>query len=358
MNEMIVLIEPVCSSWVHEEVNAGLLKLVSDNSEKDIVFVGEENHIHCIRKIFHDPRIRFAKIKKTIDMTVSDVYANTLYYFRLFIKVFATLKPDKLFILCSYRPGILAAVMLSFFMSKTKIYVVLHGMIEKSKGHQESYAKLFGFSQYCKNVRFITYSPYCRGSYWNVKDDKFIFLNHPYIENCHGIPWQPETNKEKKTVIGVIGACANEKARTLISMVNQAKPQGDYEFWVASKFGKKFQYLRNVKVLDVDFDRVPMEKLLSLMDYMILAYGKQEYVLSASGVLWDAVSSRIPCFMLDSKYLKYYMPYKIGYQAENIGELCNIICKRIQCETEGKENFFENLDQLGSENNRMIRMLL
>ena len=93
------------------------------------------------------------------------------------------------------------------------------------------------------------------------------------------------------------------------------------------------------------------------MDYLLLPYGKDEYRLSASGVLWDAVSNRIPCLMLDSKYFEYYSPYRIGYRADSINELCKIICERIQ-ERRRKDTFFVGMDQIVRENDKIIRHLL
>ena len=294
---MIVLLEPVCSAWIHEEVNAGFLQLVTENSDEDVLYIGEKEHLHCIRRIFCCPRIRFAAITKTIGMEEADYYYNTVYYFRLLNNVFAGCRPRKLFILCGYRPCILASELVSIIYNKIDIYFILHGMIDKEKGCTKSYMKLFQFGRVCKKLCFVTYSPYCTGKYWGVSESKFVFLHHPYV---YGKQTKPDTKEKSpfgKVIIGIIGACANDKAEQLISAVNQNNKDCKYEFWIASKFGRKFRRLRNVKVLDCEFERKDMEKLMKKMDFLLLPYGHDEYMLSASGVLWDAVANGLPCLV-------------------------------------------------------------
>lgn len=354
---MIVLLEPVCTAWIHEEVNAGFLQLIMNNiSDEEVTYIGEKRHIRCIRKIYDNPRVHFIALNKFIDFNVADLYKNIFYYFRLLCSIIIRRKPDKLFVLCGYRPCILAVELTSILFRNVKMNLIVHGMIEEKKGRKESYAKLFKLGSFCKRLHFVSYSPYCTGDYWNTKEDKFVFLHHPYVRSSQQTLISRKSN-ESKIVIGIIGACANDKALKLISLVNKNKLNHEYEFWVASKFGRKFKNLENVKILDLEFDRKNIEKIMCSMDYLLLPYGKDEYMLSASGVIWDAVSNRIPCLMLDSKYFEYYMSYKIGYQANSITELCKIICDRIQ-EGNREDTFFVGMDQIAQENEKIIKYLL
>ncbi|MCM1120968.1 MAG: hypothetical protein NC416_00140 [Eubacterium sp.] len=355
---MIVLLEPVCSAWIHEEVNAGFLQLIMNNSsDEEVTYIGEKNHLHCIKKIYDNPQVHFIVLSRFIDFHAADLYKNLFEYFRLLCSVMIRCKPDKLFVLCGYRPCILAVELVSILFRNVEINLIVHGMIEEKKGHKKSYDKLFKIGNSCKRLRFVSYSPYCTGRYWNIKEDKFVFLHHPYVKSSQHTP-ASRKSKESKIIIGIIGACANEKAKKLISLVNKNELINEYEFWVASKFGKKFKNLKNVKVLDLEFERKNIEKIMCSMNYLLLPYGKDEYMLSASGVVWDAVSNRIPCLMLDSKYFAYYMPYKIGYQADSIKELCEIICDRIQEGGGGNDTFFVGMDQIDWENEKKIKYLL
>lgn len=355
---MIVLLEPVCSVWVHEEVNAGFLQLVIENSVDDVLYIGERGHLSCIKKIFYNSRIRFVEITKTIGMGEADYYINTVYYFRLLNDVIVRCNPRKLFILCGYRPCILASELAALIYKKIDIYFVLHGMVDEKKGRTQSYMKLLRFGRLCRKLCFVTYSPYCTGKYWGISESKLVFLHHPYVHRNQMVSEAKEKDKSGKVIIGIIGACANDKAEQLISAVNRNDQDCRYEFWVASRFGKRFRHLKNIKILDCEFERKEMEALLKEMDFLLLPYGHDEYALSASGVLWDAMANGLPCLMLDSSYFKYYMRYEIGYQADSMQELCKVICKIIRQKQEMRKIFFVNMEEIERENIETIKYLL
>lgn len=352
---MIVVLEPVCSSWVHEDANAGFLQSVRENCKDHVTFIAEKEHINCIRKICQADGVDFVRIKKTVPKKDSDDYVHLVYYFRLLMTVIWKYRPQKLFVLCAYRPCLLATEMNALFNYKVEMNIVIHGMVEKYKGNHDAYRRIFGLSQIFNNIKFITYSPYCTGSYWNIEDKKFIFMDLYYI-NKEIKKVQKKT--ENKVIIGIIGACANEKAKKIILYINQQQLKKTYEFWVISKNGKMFQYIDNVKVLDLEFDRKRKQILLQKLNYLLLPYDQEEYALSASGVLWDAILHKIPCFMLGSNYFKYYMQYNIGYQADNIKNLCKIIIDIIQRKEDERQIFYVGLDKIKIKREETMKILL
>lgn len=352
---MTVLLEPVCHSWMHEEVNSAFLKLVQDSCQDEIIYIGEKEHIKCISKIVSNNKNNYKQIKNYKLGDKWDDYNLTTYYFKIIRSVMHAYKPKRLFILCAYCPGILAAEMAAYMDKRCKIYVVLHGMIEKNKGKMDSYKKLFQWSKIISNISFISYSPFCTADYWDIMKEKMIFIHHPYIEIKKKIN---NTCNSGKIIIGIIGACANDKALHLIKCINQMRIKNDYEFWVLSRFGKKFNKLSHTKVLDLIFDKKSKEKIISKMNYILLPYGRNEYTVSASGVLWDAISNKIPCFMLDSKYFTYYQAYHIGYQSTTIPELAEIIKQKIEDNDNNREDFFKRLEKLKDENQKVMKILL
>lgn len=354
---MVTLLEPVCYSWVHEEVNAGFLKLVSESCQDNITYIGERQHVKCVSKIYKSSKVFYKQITELKVGDDPDNYKNTIYYFNIINDAIRKCHPSKMFILCAYRPCILAAEMASLISKSFKIYVMLHGMVEEHKGKTGSYRKLFQLSKYCNNVCFMTYSPFCTADYWNIPANKMIFFHHPYIEAKRRMG---KSYNSDNIVIGIIGACANDKAVRLIHRINMMEEKGKYEFWVLSRFAKKFSGLPHTRILDLEFDRKCVEQVMSQMDYMLLPYGRQEYAISASGVLWDAVSNKVPCIMLDSRYFEYYQPNKIGYHAKSIQELGEIISKIITDGNRDKDKgfFFTELEQLENYNYKMIKSLL
>lgn len=322
------------------------------------MYIGEIEHIRCVRTIFCNSRVHFVAVREIVNMEAADSYKNFLHYFRLLNSVVTKYEPRIIFILCGYRPCLFASEWIAIIHRRVKVYFVLHGMVEKNKGCSGSYMKLLRFGRHCKRIQFISYSPYCTGRYWGICENKMVFLHHPYVRKDYTEPKVVEKDGSDKVIIGVIGACANDKAVKLIVSVNRKAAEHNYEFWVASRFGKKFQNLENVKVLNLEFSRKRIEKLMRKIDFMLMPYGRDEYMMSASGVLWDAIINRLPCLMLDSDYFKYYMSYQIGYQADSIEGLSQAICEILQRKRDGQEKFFVNMDRIASENNETVSALL
>lgn len=351
---MVVLLEPVCHSWMHEEVDAGFLGLVKETCNEEVIYVGEREHLKCISRIYRGGGVSYKQIVGFETGNEWDNYKMTAYYFKMILMVVRECRPSQLFILCAYRPCILAAELVAFVSKKCNVFVLLHGMVEESKNKSTSYRKLFCLSDYCHNIRFLTYSPYCTAKYWGMSEDKMTFINHPYINPRERVVRSSDLDK---TVIGVIGGCANNKALRAIRLLNKRGIGKEYEFWIVSRFGKMFRGVPHVKVLDLEFSREQKRKVMSHMDYLLLPYGKQEYAISASGVLWDAVTNEVPCLMLDSKYFRYYMPYGIGYQAKDIRGLTDMIEQRI---LQGKDEgvFFQGMGRLEQYNREVMEGLL
>lgn len=348
---MIVLLEPVCHEWMHEGGNAGLLRQIYETTDEEIMYIAEEKHIECVFKIYPNSNIRYKKLKGIKIGEELHQYHNVWYYYSVLLEIWRKYHPTSIFVTCAYRPGILAAELFSIWNKKAKIHVLLHGMVEKGKTNSDSYPRLLQLSRYCSKLDFMTYSPYCTAEYWNINQNKMIFIHRPCIKaDKHKV--EKEGNK---TVIGIIGACANRSALNLIKTINRMGIGQECEFWVASRFGKDFKGIPNVKVY-LSFERKNMEKLIQQMDYMLLPYGKGEYKISASGVLWDAVSNEIPCFLLDSNYFNYYMPYNIGYQAKSIKELCDVIASKIS--DSEHMHYFTGIEELEAYNKQILRTML
>lgn len=350
---MVILLEPVCHAWAHEIGNAGFLNLVERNCKDDILFIGDGEHIKSISKVYKSQRTKYIQIVDLKSQSEADNYELFFYYFKMINYIVQKYHPKQMFLLCAYRPCILAAEIVAV-IHKSKMNVLLHGMVEEYKGNSESYKKLIKLSVYCHNLNFLTYNFFCNGKYWKVPDDKVIFINHPYIKKkATGI----SIRRNEKIIIGIIGACANSKAYQLINCVNNMGIEHNYEFWIASRFGENFKKLPCVQIIDLEFDRKKIEKLMGQMDYLLLPYGKKEYALSASGVFWDAVSNKVPCLMLNSPYFEYYQKYKVGYRADSIYKLAEIIRELI---SHGRktECFFEGMEELDKYNDKIFKKLL
>lgn len=340
---MIILLEPICYGWIHEEVNAGMLKLIDECTDDNIFYVGEEEQVKCVSKLYKSDKVHYLDYANLLDRSESDCYKNVFYYYKLIKNILVKRKPTKIIILSAYRPCILASIIHATICRKTQFIVVLHAMVEQARGKSNSYKNLFKLSQACNNLQFITFSPYCNNKYWGLKNNKIIFIHHPYIKA--NIKTNHTSHRGK--IIGVIGACANPKAKALIARINAMQLEFPYEFHIISRFGDKFRRLANTKIVELPFERCEMESQIQEMDCVLLLYGKNEYTISASGVLWDAISNEVLCFMLNSPYFKYYNEYVSGLVVDNLEEmaekLSDFICNR-NC-TKERQSDMINLDK-------------
>ncbi len=328
---MIILMEPVYYSWVHEEVNAGMLKLISGLCEEPVLYIGEREHIKCIRRLYGENTC-FAEISRLLPHSEIEALNSVTYYSGLIKGVIRKYNPKHLFILGAFYPCIMAAEIVSL-SSKCKFHVVLHGMVEPDNKKHHLYKMVIGFCRYMPNVDFITYSPHCRADYWKIQRKKMIFIHHPFIKA--DLEKKRKSRDDDTLRIGIIGACANRVSREVVARLNEMNLDSKLEFWVLSKFENRFKNTSNAKLINASFDRGQMQRIMQELDFILIPYGKDEYTMSASGVLWDAVSNEIPCFMLDSKYLTYYNKrYNIGCQAVSISQLCEMVKDKITEENE------------------------
>ena len=138
---MITVIEPVCKKWEHEEVNAGLLRLVDQclPSGEKIIYHGENSHVKAVSSLYNSENVEFSgsEIESRFD-EMQDFIKAMIYLYRCIRDD----KSDVLFISAAYHPFILAVKKTAFFCKNISFYVVLHSMVEEKYGHQKTYDDL------------------------------------------------------------------------------------------------------------------------------------------------------------------------------------------------------------------------
>jgi len=351
---MIVLLEAVNYGWIHEEVNAGMLQLVNQCSNDDIVYVGEKKQVETVSKLYKEKRVSFATYSQLLDNKEKDLYKSTFYYLKLINSCIKKYSAKQIFILYGNPPCILAVLLATLMHPGVSFRICIHGAVERIIQQIKDYERLFKLTQCTGKIKIITFSPFCTDEYWKIKN-KIVFLHHPFIPAV--IRNSLNDKRKDKVVIGVIGACANPKTKKIISDINKMEIDGEYEFWIASRFAKHFERMDHVKVIDLSFERSEMEEQIQKMDCILLPYDKNEYKISASGVLWDAVSNQVPCIMLNSPYFCYYEEYVRGTTTQSREELIQSLHDFIsKLDSEKYEG--SNIEELREYNKNKMRELL
>lgn len=144
---------------------------------------------------------------------------------------------------------------------------------------------------------------------------KITFINHPCLESSHLHKYRAES----RIIIGIYGQAVNDNALSIIKIYNEAYDNGNIEFRIKDSTNRPILPIKNVKPLFKN-DYVTngeLEKTIAELDYILIPYNRKQYMVSASGIFFDAVSQRIPLITLDSPFFKYYFSYDIGILMNN-----------------------------------------
>lgn len=351
---MIVLIEPVCKGWEHENVNAGLLKLISKASKESVIYFGEAGQIKAVSALYRSSRVKFIELKHMPSRELQDMKKSIYNYFKMIEMVIVKTKPRTVIITAAYRPCITAVKILAKINKNIQFKIVLHGMIEEKAGYQKEYDKII--CENIENVTYLSYSFYCKDRYKNMGVKNIEFLHLSYIGNNDEMLRKKVDGSNIK--IGIIGACANKNAIRFVKAVSKDRELSNkVRFYILSGNADQFQN-KNCVVVSKAFERKDMEKLLCGMDFLLVPYGRGEYKVSTSGVIWDGISNRVPLLMYDSLCLQYYHSrVHLGYLCSSLKEL-KLILKQISSGEMPDDDFFVNLDILEKENMETMKRLL
>lgn len=353
---MVALVEPMCMGWEHEEVNSGLLKLIDNTTEDKISYYGDRGQVQAVSNIYYSVKVNFKEIEKIPEKEIRDTNRALAIYIKILRTVVKDSRPDTVFILSGDRPCMMAVQISARIYPKVNFLMILHAILDPKLGHTSSCAEIMRKSVGIPNLSYITYSPFAEALLGQRGIDNILFLHHPYIE---AVEKKDRRNKHDKYRIGIIGACSNRNAYRFVDAVGHEPDIADkYEFWIASRGGSLFKGLENAKIVSSEFDRGYIEAFMKQIDYLLLPYGRNDYRIAASGILWDAVSNKVPCLAYDSRYICFYQKrHNIGIQRNSLRAMLETL-KEIEKNEAENEEYFVNMDTLERDNQKIIREIL
>lgn len=341
---MIAVIEPVCSDWVHENVNAGILQLLSECCN-GIHFFSEKQQSIAVQMLlgekknelfFHDiaiPKDSFSEKKQL----VSD-------YWKILSRIVIKNNLKFIIITTAYTPMIIAVNQIAKQHKRKKFIICLHAMMDH---HTEIYVDIIKKTE--KNILYVTYSYNC---YIELQDrgvTNVIFLHHPYVKN---IILEHNKTYSNRIRIGIVGQSANDNALRIVDACEKHEElHNKIVFHLASNCKKTTggmrEYLKykNVEMISNQLSTVEREKMLNKLDCILLPYGRKSYKLSASGVFWDAISRNIPYLSYDNKYILYYDAiFNNGLVAFDFNEMITNINRMVRnCEIKNNEEILKEI---------------
>lgn len=377
---MIIIFEPQCAGFAHEQFNAGFLYGYSlAYPQERIIYFGEKEHIKCIKAVFSSANLAFDEIEfEEVEIPepnrLSKISVAFEYYqiFKKMLHYASENNCNKIALLSIYSYNLIPLKLLIQLRHKNafRFQIMMHGTLEFVKRNNFSipfsslsiklfnrlgkmfklsgvyfnskptnkylYEKIFKASLLLLGNANISYYVFREDSLKSVKkylpnmQQYFKSIDLPYIYK--DMSKMGSVTPAKKRVFATIGQgdiySVQKVVRKLNSDVNINV--NSYEVRILG-FGKwkqdglaPIKHIGNGRILA----RAEIEEQIKDVQYVLFFYDPDSYELMTSGSFFDAIAYCKPMIFLKNHCFDYYYQnYKFGYRCENIDEMIATIRK-------------------------------
>lgn len=172
------------------------------------------------------------------------------------------------------------------------------------------------------------------------KAEKFISIDHPYLFE----PIQPTRKAGVKLSLATVGSIS--KTKGLLEFLEFAKHLSSFYTKIKlSVIGTTHEDLNlfngtNIELMSKDntfLDREEFKNKIHELDYVLFFYHKDNYRITASGAVMDAISYEKPILALKNDYFEYLFDKygQFGHLFDNVEEMANAV-KRISADNFAK----------------------
>lgn len=395
---MIILFEPQCRGYSHEQFNAGFLfGYILANPNENIVFCAEKGHIKCIQNIFISANLSLKGIQ-FVDTEIPESNAlskvkTILVYYRLFNKLLHYASKNncnKIVFLSIYSYNLipLKFLLLSKNYKIIEFNIAMHGTLEFIKKKNISllynslkkvknrlnktfgitnkktnysptnkflYEKLFKTSLQLFGNKNINYLVFRNDSLAKLKtyipkiQQNFKCIDLPYIfKQC---TYSIESPLPNIKIFGTLGQGDLRAVYELVKRLNLNKIKvNDYEIRIIG--GAKTQNLvdySQIKIIgnNIKLTREKIEEEIKYVQYLLFFYSEDSYELTTSGSFLDAIAYCKPIIFLKNPCLDYYYQnYNFGYRCENTNEIVNTLENIIRDKEENYIKFISEIKRM------------
>lgn len=369
---MIAVIETTMSDLSHEAFNAGMLyQLHRAYPNEKIIYFCEKEQGKCVKRILDaqecSENIEFSFIGHIyLEYNRQEIQGNKEEY----VSIFQKCKNARFVMILSLEAvnsGLLKNLIRKF--PNIKFGICIHGYIEEilpqnavefelKHGIVRSISiyrrKKKALAYFKNNLRAMAELPNCNiilysdiyrkyknciepSVYQNIK-----VLNLPYAFTYN--KKSPETGK--KFLIGIMPSSAAAKDQNCAKIIKYMIEQKErirrpYHFVILNYDIGVYE--------NVDYIRRPgrtrkdVEQFMEICDWMMIPYDENKYILSSSGVMFDAIEAERPFFTLGSPSFIRAIEAGCGIQEEAIEKLGEQIIRQINEENPGYERYRENI---------------
>lgn len=378
---MIIIFEPQCRGFSHEQFNAGFLYGYSlAYPEEKIVFFGEKEHIKCVKAVFISANLSFNKIEfikaEIPESNKLSKISVVLEYYQTFKKLLHYASENncnKIALLSIYSYNLIPLKLLIelHYKNAFRFQIMMHGTLEFVKRSNISipfagfsiklfkrlgkifklssadfklkptnkylYEKLFRVSLRLFGNANISYFVFREdslrsvGKYLPEIRQHFKSIDLPYIyKDAPRKDGVVSSNKLKFATIGRSDVFAVQNVvRKLNNDTNISVNNFEIRIVGPGKVGQddleSIKYIGDGQILS----RAEIEEQINDIQYILFFYDPDSYELTTSGAFFDAIAYCKPIIFLKNHCLDfYYDKYKFGYRCNNIDELISAM-KRI-----------------------------
>ena len=370
---MIAIFELEFTKWQHIECNAGMIKLLSKATDEKIVLFCTESHFQALKSEGIPEDINYHMIN-IYPFSECQNYNHVNYYSEIINNSLKIYDNISMVIFLSSEYVLLKSILQADSISRgMKTLCVLHANLDRILFPKQEidFFSQKDFIEACKrpNIRFISFSPCAKKIITEILGveccNKFFFLHIPISVTTR------LKKKNEKIVIGVYGLAVNDNLsrflheyekfqwnRLIIRIYRRASVDNlDYRAWRIPKKGIEYH-----EKID-GFEKEDLNEYRKEMDYILLPYSQEKYIASMSGILADAIGSKIPVLCLDSNATSWYSKYNIGMCAQNVKQLCELVYREVELENNGNyQQYVDNMTLLQqlmiNENLKFVRNFL
>lgn len=395
---MIVIIEPQCRGFAHEEFNAAFLYGYSlAYPDEQLIFFAEKGHINSVKDVLVSSQISIIQfqfkeliIPKEISISNPRVVFQYFKLLKIILDFCLSNNCNKIVFLSIYTYNLIPLkYLLNFkYTNSFKIHIVLHGTLEFIKRKNFTffsqnikrityyinrklgiktkflswepvnrflYEKLFKFTLRLKGNRNFTYFVMREDSlskiYNYLPEDwkyfKAIDLPYLYSKNNDS----RKINSSDQITFATFGKGNTNELRRVVDYFAQGNGNKNNckLVIIGGEVLNEYDDFEQIEypIKNLRFSRLEFEEILIRVDYFIFLYDKDSYELTTSGAFFDAIANSIPMvFLKNYCFDHYYENYNFGYPCNDINGMLLTLDKVI-------ENHQQNYNGLVTEIRRM-----
>ncbi|AZB10284.1 glycosyltransferase family 1 protein [Chryseobacterium sp. G0162] len=347
MKNDIVFIDTNSIGNFHEIFNTAFFKILEKNYDS-ITYISSDSCIEAITKILNDKalsydqsKIHFKKIKVLKGSQSYHIFLRKLLAsFLLFFLLIKNRKEKIILANLNEFSTLYLNSLVNIF--DIKLGIITHGELEymiqdvpKNKPIflYKSLLKHFFKNKISENIQILTLGKSIEDNLKQIfpVNSKIIkSIEHPYFFDSNAVSESSDSNIIRMGIVGTVGE--NKGMSDFIKLSQHLESsihQGVIEFHVIGKHNYNIENYPLLRFLAKPNTSIPTKEYndaIQKLDFILFFYNENQYRLTASGAIFDAINHNKPIIALKNSYFNHVFSYgKVGYLCENIEEMKDII---------------------------------